>query len=92
VTVRNTGSRDGREVVQIYAGPVERDETRPARWLAGFASVTAGPGESATAAIDLPERTWQVWADGWQTITGEYRLEAAHSLADVRLQATVAIT
>jgi beta-glucosidase len=92
VTVRNTGSRAGREVVQVYAGPVEADETRPRRWLAGFADVTAGPGESATATIDLPGRTWQVWADGWQTIAGEYRLEAAHSLADVRLQATIAIT
>ena len=92
VTVRNTGSRAGREVVQIYAGPVEPDETRPRRWLAGFASVTAGPGESATVAIDLPGRTWQIWADGWQTITGEYRLEAAHSLADVRLETTISIT
>jgi beta-glucosidase len=91
VKVRNTGSRAGREVVQIYAGPVEADETRPRRWLAGFASVTAEPGE-ATVTIDLPERTWQVWADGWQTITGEYRLEAAHSLADVRLETTISIT
>ncbi len=92
VTVRNTGSRAGREVVQLYAGPVAADETRPRRWLAGFASVTADPGESVTATIDLPERTWQIWADGWQTITGEYRLEAAHSLADTRLRATTAIT
>ncbi len=92
VTVRNTGSRAGREAVQIYAGPLEPDESRPRRWLAGFASVAAEPGESVTATIDLPERTWQVWADGWKTIAGEYRLEAAHSLADTRLQATITVT
>jgi beta-glucosidase len=92
VTVRNTGSRAGREVVQVYAGPVDADERRPRRWLAGFATVTAGPGESATVTIDLPERTWQIWADGWQTISGEYRLGAAHSLADVRLETTITIT
>ncbi len=98
VTVRNTGSRTGREVVQIYAAPLAADEahdkpqeSRPRRWLAGFASVIASPGESATAVIDLPERTWQVWAGGWRTISGEYRIEAAHSLADTRLEATVTI-
>ena len=58
VTVRNTGARPGREVVQVYVGPGRRRDTdRPRRWLAGFASVTAGAGESATVTIDLPERT-----------------------------------
>ena len=91
VRVRNTGTRAGREVVQVYAGPAETDSTRPRRWLAGFASVTAEPGGSETVTIELPERTWQIWADGWSTVAGEYIIEAAHSLDDVRLSATVAI-
>jgi beta-glucosidase len=91
VRVRNTGTRAGREVVQVYAGPAEADSTRPRRWLAGFASVTAEPGGSETVTIELPERTWQIWADGWSTVAGEYIIEAAHSLDDVRLSATVAI-
>jgi beta-glucosidase len=91
VIVRNTGQRAGREVVQIYAGPATADGSRPRRWLAGFASVTAGPGESATATISLPARTWQVWADGWSTITGEYVIEAAHSLTDIRLAAAITV-
>jgi len=91
VTVRNTGQRAGREVVQVYAGPAATDADRPRRWLAGFASVTASAGESQTITIELPERTWQVWADGWSTIAGEYTIEAAHSLADVRLTTTIAI-
>jgi beta-glucosidase len=92
VTVRNTGQRAGREVVQVYAGPAEPDATRPRRWLAGFASVTAGPGETGTVTIDLPARTWQVWAGGWATIGGEYAIEAAHSLDDVRLAATITVS
>jgi beta-glucosidase len=92
VTVRNTGSRPGREVIQVYAGPSTPDSDRPRRWLAGFAAVTAEPGEAATVTIDLPERTWQVWAgDGWRTVPGGYIVEAAHSLADVRLAASVTI-
>ncbi len=79
VTVRNTGSRPGREVVQVYAGPVTADDSRPRRWLAGFAGVTAGPGDSAAVTVTLPERAFQVWNDGWQTVPGEYRIEAGHS-------------
>ena len=90
VTVRNTGTRAGREVVQVYVGPVAADASSPRRWLAGFASVTADPGQSQTVSIELPERTWQVWDGGWSTVAGEYRIEAAHSLGDIRL--TTAIT
>jgi beta-glucosidase len=91
VTVRNTGSRPGREVVQVYAGAAAHDPERPQRWLAGFGAVTADPGEAVTVTISLPERTFQVWADGWQTLGGDYVIEAARSRADVRLSATVRV-
>jgi len=39
----------------------------------------------------LPARTFQVWAGGWRTIAGEYLVEAAHSIADRRLAATISI-
>jgi beta-glucosidase len=94
VTVRNAGARAGREVVQIYAGPAGADTAdRPRRWLAGFATVDAGPDEARTVTIGLPQRTFQIWADGagsgWQTVPGEYVIEAARSRADVRLSAIV---
>ncbi len=90
VTVRNTGSRAGREVVQVYAGPASPDDGRPRRWLAGFASVIAGQGETATITIELPERVFQVWDGGWTTVPGEYVIEVAHSLDDIR--GTAALT
>jgi beta-glucosidase len=89
VTVRNTGSRPGREVVQVYVSPAAADGDRPARWLAGFAAAAAGPGESVTVTIALPERTCQIWDDGWRTVPGDYALEAARSIADRRLAATI---
>jgi len=91
VTVRNAGRRAGREVVQVYAGPASADDARPRRWLAGFAAVAADAGEAVTVTIGLPERTFQVWADGWQTLGGHYVIEAARSRADVRLSATVRV-
>ena len=92
VTVRNTGSRPGREVVQVYAGPVTPDTDRPARWLAGFGTIAAEPGASGTVEVDLPERVFQRWdRGGWQTVSGQYRIEVAHSLGDVRGTATLTV-
>ncbi|MGO8955851.1 MAG: beta-glucosidase family protein [Streptosporangiaceae bacterium] len=92
VTVRNTGARPGREVIQLYVRPAVPDGDRPERWLAGFASVAANPGETVMATIELPERAFQIWADGWQTVKGEYVIEAAHSIADIRLSTAITVS
>jgi beta-glucosidase len=91
VTVRNTGHRAGREVVQVYAGPASPDDRRPRRWLAGFASAIAGPGAAVTVTIEMPERAFQVWDGGWTTLPGEYVIEVAHSLDDIRGTATLVV-
>ncbi|MDP9791556.1 beta-glucosidase [Catenuloplanes nepalensis] len=92
VRVRNTGSRPGREVVQIYAGAVVGTTVdRPLRWLAGFAPVSAAPGETVEARIPLPERAFQVWDDGWQAVPGTYRIEAARSVEDRPLSTEIRI-
>ena len=86
VRVRNTGDRPGREVVQAYLAPAEPGPDRPARRLAGFAVAEAGPGESATVAITIPRRAAEIWTDdGWRLVPGDYRLDTAHALDDVRL-------
>ncbi|MFI6838385.1 beta-glucosidase H [Nonomuraea africana] len=95
VAVTNTGSRPGREVVQVYVSATPGSDTpddRPARWLAGFDVVAAAPGETVLTTVFLPERAFQVWtADGWQTVRGEYAIEAGRSVADRRLGATTKI-
>ncbi|MFE2010650.1 beta-glucosidase [Streptomyces sp. NPDC059491] len=96
VTVRltNTGERTGREVVQIYLAPTADPVERPARWLAGFASVEAAPGETVTAEIALPRRAFEIWDEekrDWTRVTGTYEVLAAHSLGDARLTTTLEI-
>jgi beta-glucosidase len=91
VTLTNTGARPGREVVQLYVAPATPDESRPARWLAGFENVEADPGETVTVRIPLPSRAFQSWHEGWQTHPGEYRIVAAHALDDPRLETTVTV-
>ncbi|WP_027346627.1 beta-glucosidase [Hamadaea tsunoensis] len=87
VTLRNTGSRPGREVVQVYLAPVEPGD-RPGRWLAGFASVVAESGESVTVEVELPERTFSSWDNGnkgWRRRAGAYRVTAGGLSADVTI-------
>ena len=90
VRVRNTGTRKGREVVQLYLAPTERGD-RPPRWLAGFASVEAGPGEAVETDIAIRPRSAEVWRDGWRHIAGEYVLEASHSYDQPRLSTRVVL-
>ncbi|GHJ49280.1 beta-glucosidase [Catellatospora sp. TT07R-123] len=79
VTVRNTGARPGRETVQVYA------DGR----LAGFATVTADPGRTATARIPLPERTFQHWDGGWAPVPGPHHVTAGPSYATRPLTTTL---
>ncbi|MFD0308147.1 glycoside hydrolase family 3 protein [Streptomyces sp. NPDC127119] len=91
VRVTNTGTRTGRETIQLYLAPTDPTPDRPARWLAGFANVEAAPGESAHATVDLPPRAFEVWdetSDAWTPVKGTYEIEASHSLTDTRLTAT----
>ncbi|MCX4909049.1 glycoside hydrolase family 3 protein [Streptomyces sp. NBC_00878] len=93
VRVTNSGTRTGRETVQIYVAPTEPDATRPPRWLAGFATAEAPPGETATVTIELPTRAFEIWdekTNTWTLMKGSYEIEASHSITDRRLRATAA--
>lgn len=53
VTVKNTGSRAGTEVVQCYVGNRGASLEQPVRSLEGFARVTLAPGESKQLSFPL---------------------------------------
>jgi beta-glucosidase len=82
----------GRETVQVYLAPQNDSTERPARWLVGFASVEAAPGEAVEVEIPLRRRTFEIWderADAWTFVPGTYEVRAGRSLTDVRLCATL---
>ncbi|MBW5424349.1 hypothetical protein GKQ77_22735, partial [Streptomyces sp. BG9H] len=65
---------------------------RPPRWLAGFASVEAAPGESVEARVELPRRAFEIWdedANAWSYQEGSYEVIAGRSIADPRLTRTL---
>jgi beta-glucosidase len=53
VTVTNTGTREGAEVVQLYVHDEVASVTRPVRALAGFRRVSLQPGEARTVDFRL---------------------------------------
>ena len=87
--VRNTGTRAGSTVVQVYVGG---PAGRPVRWLAGFAKVVLEAGGAREVEIALPPRAFAGWdaaAHGWRAEAGDWRVEAGFSVADLPLAVTV---
>ncbi|SHI25602.1 beta-glucosidase family protein [Streptomyces sp. 3214.6] len=96
VRLRNTGRRPGREVVQVYLAPTGTAPApdRPARWLAGFAAVEAGPGESTEVTVDIRDRAFEVWDEAdhrWSFVKGSYEIQVGRSIADRRITATITV-
>jgi beta-glucosidase len=92
VTVRNTGARRGREVIQVYASRPDSAVQRPVKWLVGFAAVDADPGAAVTAQIRIPERAFQHWTErGWVLEAGTFVLAAGPSSASLPLTAEIAV-
>jgi beta-glucosidase len=92
IRLRNTGSRPGREVVQVYLSRPSGPGGYPTRWLAGFAAVTAPAGDVVDAVVDVPVRLVQRWsAQGWTLEPGTITVHAGRSAAELPLTATIAV-
>jgi beta-glucosidase len=88
VTVRNTGLRRGRQVVQVYAERPDSAIERPVRWLVGFVPVDAGAGEEVTVDVPVHRRALEHWdaeAHAWALEPGAFLLRAGSSVADLPL-------
>ena len=88
LTVTNTGSVAGTEIVQLYIAKKNSELFRPAKELKGFARVTLAPGEKQRITIMLDDkafRFWNVKANRWEIEGGEYALLVGASVEDIRL-------
>jgi beta-glucosidase len=61
ITLKNTGARDGDEVVQIYAAAQNPPVPMPLRQLAGFKRVTLKAGETRAVEIAIPAARLRRW-------------------------------
>ena len=94
LTVTNTGSCAGAEVVQLYVAKPDATIFRPVKELKGFTKVQLEAGESKTVTIPLDDkafRYWNVKTDRWEVEGGSYQLLVGASSADIRLTAAVTV-
>jgi beta-glucosidase len=86
--VRNSGGREGADVVQLYlAYPAAAGE--PPQQLKGFEKVWLKPGESKAVSLALNPETLSVWnetAHGWKVMPGVYTVHVGSSSRDIRLK------
>ncbi len=96
LSVANTGSRAGDEIVQLYvrASSVANNVILPLKQLANFERVHLKPGETRTVKFDLPhsERSLRFWDDktgAFNPVKGQLELLIGSSSEDIRLTATI---
>lgn len=73
-TVKNTGSRDGAEIAEVYAAlPASADE--PPKRLVGWSKVWLKAGESKEISVSVGEKYLSIYdqaSDGWKLMPGGY--------------------
>jgi beta-glucosidase len=93
VTVTNTGARAGAEVAEVYATlPASAGE--PWKRLIAYKKVELAPGESKSLTMDVDpvyESIWDVAAKRWTRPSGEYKVMAGGSSAELPLSASFSI-
>ena len=96
VTVKNTGDREGKEVVELFvAAPDSKAANKPVKELKAFAKTkNLKPGESETitlsvAAADLA--SFDEAASAWVVAEGEYQFLVAASAQDIKATLPAAV-
>ncbi len=88
VTVKNDGSYDGAEVVQMYVGLPNARVFRAEKELKGFKKVFLKAGESKTVEILFDDKTFRYFnidTNKWEVEEGDYEIKVGAGSADIRL-------
>lgn len=92
VTITNTGTRAGAEVVQLYVGAVEPKIAKAVRELRGFEKVRLEPGQSTAVEFSLSAADlsrWNTRAMRWQLDAGSYRVSVGSSSRNLHFEESI---
>jgi beta-glucosidase len=87
--VKNTGSRKGAEIAELYVGDSHSAVPRPVKELKGFAKVELQPGETKRVTISLDQRAFSYYDVGksaWKAAPGDFAILVGGSSAQIELQ------
>ncbi len=87
VDIKNTGSYEGTEVVQLYVNDVVSSVTTPIKELKGFKSVKLKPGEEKTVKFTLNVKQLGIYDVNMQYIVepGVFEVMVGKSSSDIQL-------
>ena len=94
VTIHNSGTRAGKEVIQLYVESLTSQFIRPKKELKAFAKVELEPGESKDVHMTLEERDFQIYDDelqAWRTEGGEFNILIGSSSETIVLRERVTV-
>ena len=96
VTIKNTGDREGKEVVELYvAAPDSKAANKPAKELKAFAKTkNLKPGEQETLTMSITAdqlASFDEEASAWVVTEGDYQFLVAATVQDVKATLTAAV-
>jgi beta-glucosidase len=96
VTIKNTGSHEGKEVVELYvAAPDSKAANKPAKELKAFAKTKSlKPSESETLTLSITAdnlASFDETASAWVVAEGEYQFLVAASAQDIKATLTAPV-
>ena len=90
--VKNTGSRPGSDVAQIYVRDVVSTMNRPVRELRAFKKVRLAPGEETTVTLTLDRKAFEYYSPAMHRFVveeGEFMIEVGRNIREIVLEAPV---
>ncbi len=93
VEVRNSGTRDGKEVVQLYVNDVVSSVATPVKELKRFEKVLIKAGETKKVTFDLPMTELSLWNAGMQEVVepGDFELQVGTASDNILLTEIITV-
>lgn len=87
IPVKNTGSREGKETVQLYIGDDEASVLRPVKELKGFDKINLAPGAEQTVTFTVTGddlKFYDPTSSSWIAEPGRFKAYIGSSSTDIR--------
>ena len=95
VPVKNTGSRAGAEIVQLYVSDLKSSLPRPVKELKGFRKITLQPGQEQMVSFTIDRKALSFYDDtkqDWVAEPGTFEVLVGASACDIRGKAAFELT